>query len=109
MNLELEKLKDIENKIQKDLKTGEYTFIGPVDQSLLISFVTNANIFAPRTNFFGRNIHQVLSNKEVILKTLQTVESDLGLRIYVVNGLQRDILSHDSVEGFCKKNNIEFI
>lgn len=107
MNLELEKLKDIENKIQKNLKTGEYTFIGPVDQSLLVSFVTNANTFAPRTDFWGRNVHQVLSNKEVILRTLLTVESDLALRIYVVNALQKDILLYDSVEGFCEKNNIE--
>lgn len=100
MHLELEKLRSIEEKVQICLKKGEYTFIGPVDRESFESFIKNATTIAPA----GRTIHEGLSNKEVISKALLAVNSDLPLRIYVVNSSAPNFLSFDTIEGYCELN-----
>ncbi len=98
-------LVDKQEKLQPYLKEGFYSFIGPFDQSLLEPFIKAANIVASKISFTS-TIHQVLSKKKVIQKTLEGFPN-IPLRIYVFQVVDANFYFDDTMEGYCEKNNID--
>ncbi len=103
----LEELSDRQERFEPYLKNGHYSFIGPVDQNLFEPFMKTVNRFAP-VKSFSRSIHDVLSNKQAVQKTLGMFPDTIELRIYVVQKSDSQILLHDTIEGYCEKNNVDF-
>jgi hypothetical protein len=114
MNIQFEQLRTLEEKVKPHLKNNEYTFIGPVDQNLFAPFMKNAHRIALnncRLGLLGPTLHELLSNKDVISSTIETVNPDAPLRIYIVNiininRINDKVLLHDTIENYCDKNNI---
>jgi len=103
----LQELIALEEKFQPFLLKKDYTFIGPVDQNLFKPFFSNANNFAPVVSF-SRSIHHVLSHKESVRKAIALLPTGTPMRIFVVTPARGDILLHSDIEGYCKRNNINF-
>src|SRR5689334_14392783 len=102
----LNELIELEDKFQSYLMGGDYTFIGPVDQALLPPFIKMANQLAPITGWF-RTIHHALGHKPSVRQAANALPTDAQLRIYVVTPTRHDgMLLHDTIEGYCNKNNI---
>ncbi len=96
-----------EEKFQPYLLENDYTFIGPVDQELFKPFFQTANNFAPVVSII-RSIHHVLSHKESVRKALGLLPPNTPLRIFVVTPARGDVLLHSDIEGYCKRNNIDY-
>lgn len=103
----LQELLDIQERLEPHLLPGYYSFIGPVNQNHFEPFMRTANNIAPVVAF-SRSIHHVLSNKQAVQMALGIFSANEPLRLYVVQRGQGDILLHDTVEGYCEKNNIDF-
>ena len=103
----LEKLIQLQDRFQPFLKDRDYSFIGPVDQSLLEPFMRRANDLAPIVSI-NREVRHFLSHRAATLQALDIFPTKTQLRIYIVDGRSDDILLHDTIENYCTKHNIEF-
>jgi hypothetical protein len=103
----MQKLLDVQERLEPHLLPGYYSFIGPVNQNNFEHFIHVANNVAPVVAF-SRSIHHVLSNKEAVQRALRIFSANEPLRLYVIQNSQEDILLHDTVKGYCEKNNIDF-
>lgn len=103
----LQQLLNTQARLEQHLLPGYYTFIGPVEQNLMQPFMRRANDIAPVVAF-SRSIHDVLSNKQAIQRALEILPANEPLRIFVVQRHKSDVLLHDTIEGYCEKNNINF-
>lgn len=106
----LEQLIELEERFQPYLLNDDYTFIGPADQNLFNSFMRRANDIAPVVSF-SRSIHDALSDKDAIRQGLASLPAGAPVRIFVIqrtSGRYDSMLLHDTVEGYCQKNNIDF-
>lgn len=95
----------LEQKFQPYLLNNDYTFVGPADTDLLDNFIQIANqINAAEKKFYTTNC--TLSNSEITRKALQILPNSAAIRVYVI--VNTKILLHDTIEKYCKRNNIEF-
>jgi hypothetical protein len=102
----LQKLLDIQERLEPHLRPGIYSFIGPVNQNLFEPFMRTANNIAPVVAF-SRSIHHVLSNKQAVQKALSILSANEPLRIYIVHSKYEDTLFHETVEEYCEAHNID--
>ncbi|MBX9782877.1 MAG: hypothetical protein K2X48_06275 [Chitinophagaceae bacterium] len=70
-------------------------------------FFQTANNFAPVVSVL-RSIHHVLSDRESVRKAISFLPAGTLLRVFVVTPARGDVLLHSSIEGYCKKNNINY-
>ncbi len=97
----------IDRRFEPDLKNGHYSFKGPVDENLLEQFMKTGNRFAS-VNSFIWSMHDVFSNKQAVQKILEMYPDTIALRIYVVQARDKEFLHHDTIEGYCQENNVDF-
>ncbi len=103
-----EQLIALDNRLQPFLTDRNYSFIAPIDQNLLQPFIERVNRIAP-TVALSRSIHHALGNRQATRRVLDTIPADIPLRIYVVTIVQNDsILMQETIEDFCRNNNIDF-
>lgn len=103
----LQDLINEEEKFRPYLLDRDYTFIGPANQDLFKDFFQAANNFAPIVGI-SRSIHHVLSHKDSVRKALAFLPAGTLLRIFVVAPSKGDILLHSDIEGYCRRNNINY-
>lgn len=94
-----------QNRLEPHLLQGYYSFIGPANIELLPQFIEAVNQVAPVVGIL-RSIHHFLPNKEAVQKAIAYLPPNEPLRIYVVYVTDRDNLLYDTVEGYCKRQNI---
>jgi hypothetical protein len=106
----LQQLIELEDRFQPYLLNDDYTFIGPADQNLFKPFMRRANDIAPVVSF-SRSIHDALSDQDATRQAAASLPAGTPLRIFVIqrtSGRYEDMLLHDTIEGYCQKNNIDF-
>ena len=108
MNNSLKELINLQERFQPYLLNDDYTFIGPANQDLLEPFMKTANNLAPIVEF-ERKFEHFLGNKEAAITALSVLPPNTQLRIYVIHNRSESMLLHDTIEGYCKENKINFI
>ena len=103
----LEELIPLEDSFQPYLLNGDYTFIGPSDTALLEPFMKQANAFAPVVAI-TRKLRHFLGNKNATRRALEVLPAGTPLRIYVITQTSGDNLFHNTIEGYCDRNHINF-
>ena len=106
----LQQLIELEDRFQPYLLNDDYTYIGPVDGQLWEPFFNRANDLAPVVAIL-RSVHHVLSHKDATRQALASLPADSALRIFVISRTPPPydtMLLHDTIEGYCQKNHIDF-
>jgi hypothetical protein len=106
--MSLNELIELQAKLEPCLLLDDYSFIGPENQNLLNQFTNRVNDFAPIVSF-NRELRHFLGNKEAVLAALPYLPHGTELRIYVINGKVDNVLLHDTIESYCKRNNINLL
>ena len=102
-----EKVFELEERFKPYLLNKDYTFVGPVDQRLLEPFIKNANLIAPVVAI-SRDLRHALGNKQAIRKACSLLPIGTELRVYIVVENKYNILAHEDIEHYCKRNKIDF-
>ena len=106
--MSLKEVIELQAKLEPYLLPDDYSFIGPENQNLLNQFTNRVNDFAPIVSF-NREFRDFLGNKQAVSAALPYLPHGTKLRIYVINGEGDNILLHDTVESYCKRNNINLL
>jgi hypothetical protein len=99
-------LKNSEDFFQYDLKPDHYTFIAPSDEEELSIFLFKAKLAAPLKVANG-SLHDVLTEKKIVSKAIETYHHSTELAIYVADKSSKKFSPIQLYE-YCKIHNIDF-